>query len=693
LVSSAVDVKVVWDASTYSFIFQLTLPPGGLSLLDSFGLPLAETADTLATYLASTPELGTPIKTFCAKISFVYDAPPSAPYPTSLRKEYHGKIKETTTTAKANKEADIQRMLFEMFACRRSTASFVPDVLAHAILSRREFVTIFGKALKSNVASAKSGVVGTPNKILNWIAGWTFSEPVNVDVILMEMMDFERTAPGVPRTTEFGMIHSLRSLPHRHQHEQAALRMSAEIALVRGKGVMPHDFHEGNGLATEDGMQLYLIDWGGLFYLLSQADLDKVLDDFDRLCASAENGETEETKRAQSKVSSAKTDNEKKLARFPCLQDLCGFFQISFEADPATNVSNLRQQFKAHLTTLDDFTCSVPIPQTVHRALMMVAFVDFMSNRMNFNYPYCQCGSVLSIVYPDQSATRQSTTGILVSAFDDFRTFLKTFAVDAFPVHTRLQVVVQLITEIVKLCPTACSPLPREVLRPTWMQDVQAVRLEQDRLAREAEARRLEQDRLEREAAAAAAAAAARLAQEEAEARRLEQDRLEREAAAVRLAQEEEARIKAEKARIEAAKARREAEEKARRKSEFQKVQNAKTLKASTQHSTTSTTSKHLSGVAKPQTTTKPSEVAKITHVAHKSTVPTQASEQPQEPVAVPTVRTSWLSRLDPRSWNPRSWSLSMPSMPSWLRRKKEGGTRKHKNRNNQHNATKRRHK
>ena len=88
LVSNANDVKVVWDTSTYSFIFQLTLPPG-LSLLDSFGLPLAESADTLAAFLAKAPELGTPISTFCAKISFVYDGAGG----DSLKNEYKKKNK------------------------------------------------------------------------------------------------------------------------------------------------------------------------------------------------------------------------------------------------------------------------------------------------------------------------------------------------------------------------------------------------------------------------------------------------------------------------------------------------------------------------------------------------------------------------------------------------------------------------
>jgi hypothetical protein len=700
LVSKAVNVKVVWDTSTYSFIFQLTLPPG-LSLLDSFGLSLAESADTLAAFLAKTPELGTPISTFCAKISFVYDAPPSAPssapYPTSLQREYHSRIKETTTTAKANREADIQRMLFEQFACRRSTASFVPDVLAHAILTRYEFVTIFGKALSSTAKSTKTGVVGTPNEIFNWIAHWTYGEPMKIDVILMEMMDFERTAPGVPRTTEFGMIRSLRSRTDTSLHKKAALRMSAEIALVRGKGVTPHDFHEGNGLATENGEQLYLIDWGGLFYLLNPVDLAKVLDDFDRLCTSAFNTEQEEIKNAWTKANGAKTYNEQKLARFPCLQDLCGFFQIPFDAaDRATNVSRLKTTFEAHLRKLDDFTCSVPTPQTVHRALMMVAFVDFMSNRMNFNHPYCQCGNVLSIVYPDQSAKYSSTTGIDVSALGyhgddtaDFRTFLKKFAVDVFPAHTRLLDVVAMITEITTLCPTACRALPIEELRPYWMQDAHAVRLEKER--QEAEARRLAQEaealRLAQEAEAAEAL---RLAQE-AEARRLAEHTR-------RLAQE------AEKVQLKAAAA---AADEIRRKNAIEQ----KKLKTKQQQqraeaaaAAAAAAKSRLSGVAKPQITSSKKSDALAAHQIQSAIAAQQEPQQqepqepqqqePQEPQqqepAVPTGLLSRLSRFSSFALNPKSWSLQLPS---WLRRK-GGGTRKHNKHNHKHkhSLTKRRH-
>ena len=681
--AAAADVKIVWDASTYSFIFQLTLPPGGLSLLDTFGLSLADSADTLAAFAASTPELGTPIKTFCAKISFVYDGP------TSLQKEYHSRIKQTTTTAKANREADIQRMLFEEFACRRSTASFVPDVLAHAILTRQEFVQVFGKALSSTAKSTKQGILGTPKEIFDWISGWTYVEPINVDVILMEMMDFERTAPTVPRTTEFTMIHSLRSSTSLHR--QAALRMMAEIALVRGKGVMPHDFHEGNGLATRDGEQLYLIDWGGLFYLVNPADLAKVLDDFDILCAHAKNIEQDEIANeianAQKLAKGAKTHDEKKLARFPCLQDLCGFFQIPFGADRATNISNLTQKFQANLIAFDDFTCVEPNPLNVHRALTMLGFVDFMSNRMNFNYPHCQCGSVLSVVYPNQSASGPSATGIPVSAFDDFRTFLKTFAVDAFPANTRLPNVVAFIKEITQLCPSACAsgPLSKDQLRPSWMPG------EALRLIKEAEARRVAQE-----------AEAKRVAQE-AEARRLEEARiLAQEAEARRIAQLRAAQ-EAELRAAQEAEARRIAEAEAKRIAKAKQIQIEIELKqkqaASAAKSTASAAKSTASaakaadsrarlmslsnraGVLKPETKITSKQSALAAHQIQSAIAAQQEPQQPQqqEP-AVPTGLLSKLYRvsaaLDPRKWF-----------------KRQGGTRKHKNRNHQHNATKRRHK
>ena len=81
LIANTNGVRIVWDASTYSFVFELTFPPGLIDLIDPYGLPLDASAATFDAFTAATPEPGTRVSTFCAKISFVNDGP-------SLRKEY-----------------------------------------------------------------------------------------------------------------------------------------------------------------------------------------------------------------------------------------------------------------------------------------------------------------------------------------------------------------------------------------------------------------------------------------------------------------------------------------------------------------------------------------------------------------------------------------------------------------------------
>ena len=244
LIANTSDVRIVWDASTYSFIFELTFPHG---LIDPYGLPLAASAATFAAFTgasaaaaAGAPELGTRVSKICAKISFVHNG-------HTLSNTYNNVRKETVTSDKANREAETQRGLFEAFACRRTTAPFVPDVIAHAILSGDNFRIIFGPSqtnpgLSSNVASTTPGVLGTPKQIYDWIDEWITSNDTRVQeklialeqeqihwfnpetvqrnlhefmeqhelkvhVILMEMMDFGRTAPGVPRSAPFQMIY------------------------------------------------------------------------------------------------------------------------------------------------------------------------------------------------------------------------------------------------------------------------------------------------------------------------------------------------------------------------------------------------------------------------------------------------------------------------------------------------------
>ena len=479
LIEHASGLRIVWDASTYSFIFELTFPPG---LIDPYGLPLDKSVATLDAFTAAAaaaaaggaPEPGTRVSTFCAKISFVYDGP------DSLINEYKNVRKQTVPSHKANGEADTQRMLFEAFACRRTTAPFVPDVIAHAILTGPQFLAIFANILSSNVASTTPGVLGTPKEIYDWIDAWITSHGIMVDVILMEMMDFQRTAPGVARSQPFTIIHELRLRSQTVPHRLAALRMMAEIATVRGKGIMPHDFHEGNGLATADGLQLYLIDWGGLFNLNIQADRDRLLVIFDTMCRVRSRTETINATADAALVNPTESENTKRLARFPSLEELCGFLQIGFhdKSQPqhrSQNLHDLMLAFETRLMAVVDFTCVPPTLENVHSALMMVAFVDFMTNLMNFNHPYCQCGNVLKVVYPDQNVSVHiPIVDINVTPFNDFRLFLSTFQVGSVPSNTRLQEVVAMIEENVRLCPSACGgvPLPVSHLRANhWIND------------------------------------------------------------------------------------------------------------------------------------------------------------------------------------------------------------------------------
>ena len=694
---NASDAQIVWDASTYSFIFELTFPPG---LIDSFGLQLSESFDTPAKFSAASagaPELGTIVSTFCAKISFVDGLSGNS------RNTYKTARKETVSADKANKEADTQRMLFEEFACRSTTAPFVPDVIAHTILTGVQFRAIFGPTfsvppptipptpptetspgiLSSTTASPKNGVLGTPKEIYDWINAWVASDGIRIDVILMEMLDFQRRAPSLPRSEPFTQLFQLRR-SNTFMHHNAALRMMAEIALVRGKRIMPHDFHEGNGMATGDGSQLYLIDWGGIFDLDIYEDLDRLLNMFKDMCERSCNTLAEASMRARNQVSPAGSDLKKRTARFPSLEELCEFFQIGFEntaatvsaaaaaaatapakkvakasaaataaataaaataaaaaaaavaaADHKQNMRNLMAVFKKELTACEDFACVQPTVQNVHHALMMVAFVDFMTNRMAFAFPYCQCGEILKVVYPGQNTKVKTTTYIDVTPFDDLRIFLRTFQVGSFPSNTRLLNVVGMIEETVRLCPSACAPVPVSQLRAkSWIrEEIKKAR----RVAQEAEARRRKEE-----------AEAIRLAANR-EARRLEEE-------AIRLAAEAEARRLAAEAEAAAT---------------APAKKGAKASAAAAEASRDRLRARS-NGVEKSKAASKPTSIRKTKADAMALAQEAQAQEAPADFVllmpktSVPSVPSVPWTYSNPGSW------------PFWSRFKKtKGGTRK----------------
>ena len=143
------------------------------------------------------------------------------------------------------------------------------------------------------------------------------------------------------------------------------------------------------------------------------------------------------------------------------LKDLCHFFEIEpSDHDPDEIIENLKEKFKTDLTTTTrDFACVEPTAQNVHHELMMVAFVDFMVNRLYFKHTSCQCGCVLKVVYPTPTQSRP---------FEDFELFLQMFQVDSPPTGTNLNMVVDSIQNIVSGCQSVCA-LSKDELRPVWM--------------------------------------------------------------------------------------------------------------------------------------------------------------------------------------------------------------------------------
>jgi hypothetical protein len=502
LISNADSIRVVSDWSTYSFVFELTLRSH--TLMNTFGLSLNESADVPA-----NDALGTPVHNLCAKISFVSR--------DKLMKEYNGVTKSTVTEDKANQEARILGELFETFACRRTTAPFVPDVIAHANLGGPEFRAMF------------EGLKTPPEveRILDWINDWIetsvnafryfFTPPLRADVLLMEMIDVERSAP---RVQQFQTVYSLRRR-NPEAYEKATLRMIAEIAAILGIKILSHDSHLDNGLSTPDGEQGFLIDLGGTFDLRRPSDMGEILSFFGSMvdrCLTSSESEEIRAQRLLSELPSTANDGERALTKFPSIEDMCGFFESPFDADDRKkSITQLRTKFQENIDRIVNFMCEAPTPENVHHTLMMLGFLDFMINRMHYTHPYCQCRGGLSSVYSSHT-------------FLDFRDFLNTFRVQTLPeMPTKLPDVVHLISEIVAPCPQYCERQPI-TLRPNWQERREAARVaeaarqeaERQEAARVAEAARQEAERQE----AARVAEAARQEAERQEAERQEAARL-----------------------------------------------------------------------------------------------------------------------------------------------------------------------
>ena len=459
LLTRADNARIVYDSSTFSFIFELTLS-GNYSFIDPFGEPL--TAPTF---------IGRPVNNYCAKISFVADV--------NISKLYKSITKSTMSPIDATKEATIQRDLFKTFACVKTTAPFVPAVIAHSILTRGEFATMF-KILSSS---------GTTKAIYDWIIEWIESVPtIRVNVILMEMVDFKRTKFGEEDSddrTSFQMISSLEykwnqdrtNDAARDGYIKASIQMASGLAISAGKKIIHCDGHKGNGMATLDGSQVYVIDWGGTYDLSNGTDRTTLISYFEELCDYVKVTAAEEVASSNKMLDTMNgmSDKQKLLTRWPCLEDLCHFFYITWPSDTSMTTDDvgiskgekqkqlkkaLKDKFIEMIGFGDFATHHIENAETykycVHYTLMMIAFIDFMVHRRNFREPYCQCGNMMTVVYEQIDVTTVIADRRIhgVGTFNDFRTFLKMFSVGIVPNITLLDHVVHSISETVKPCST-----------------------------------------------------------------------------------------------------------------------------------------------------------------------------------------------------------------------------------------------
>ena len=427
--------KLVCDSSTFSFIFELTLKDK-YSFIDPFrGQSGART--------------GRDVSKYCAKISFV----------SKTQKKYvFGNIeKSTTLPSDATKEAYTQKRLFDTFAC----ASFVPAVIAHSILTIQAFEEIFGTLLSGSDTF----------KSFKWIKTWIESDPeIGVNVILMEMVDYKRTKPGDPiihdDTTKFRMMnYDVASM----RIEIASMRIASGLAISAGKGDVHYDCHKGNGMATLDGSQVYILDWGGTYYLKNEEDRTELIDLFIELCDGGKVTRDEEEKRSmllQQAKSSHKPITEKDIlrTRFPCLEDICKFFNfdptgmttddvgISKEEKQKQVKEILKVEFTKRINFVDFTTTPIDI-EKLHCTLMMIAFIDFMVHIVNYTMPVCQCRHIMTVVYAAVVPVQIRGESGIFRVFDDFRTFLNIFNIANAPRdETRLNQIADFIRETVEQC-------------------------------------------------------------------------------------------------------------------------------------------------------------------------------------------------------------------------------------------------
>jgi hypothetical protein len=440
LISKVSNVRLIWDGSVYSFVFEFETSE--CVLKNTFGLEKLE-------YVPDVPdndEHGESVQRFCVKLSVMCHGA------VRMKQEYKDMIKLTTFPNDAMNEATIQERLHNAFSCHSTTSVFVAGVVEHAFLSVSDFETSF--ALLKNYDSTKS--------IYEWIIAWIEQNPawMGIDVLFMEMFDKPR----------FQTVHSLGvgSPPYNN----AMIRVAAQFACVTGLEIILLDGHGNNALSDKSGTMCRLIDLGNVCDLNDDKRIEK---QFNELCIHAE------------------------LRNTSMLRNLSHFFRCTPEAIPIFD--QFTQSLESLKTC--NFMLVPPTVENTHNALMMLTLIDFIINFMDHSLTRCQCGETMKCVYGDPLGIFSNFTRFLQYGSFDYSTFVKNIKTNTKKDYvTRLPDVVSAIEKIVKPCQSK-SKLPVNALSPDWEYERMFRREETARRAAEEEAaRRAAEEESARRAAA-----------------------------------------------------------------------------------------------------------------------------------------------------------------------------------------------
>jgi len=371
-------VSVISTDTSYSIVFEVT--PKVVPLMDTRKLSRKHAIDT-----ESNDDMGVPVTKLCAKISFI-----SNKHGDAVLDKYCVSPEEFQT------EIVVQKKIHDLLACRNSNA-FVADVIANAIVTPAQFIEIL------NTWAEKP--------YLNTIIRTLEQRPdVHVGIFLMELM------PTAKYTT-------IGHLPESPYKVRAVTELAAQFLVVASEQIALYDGHSHNALAVYKFG--FFRGVGILLGVLSPIEPDVRIIDFGKALIL----DFKTKQNLCSRFRSLYDHINKGINKGTDIETVCRFFGCTKET--------LLTKFETELQ-FPNFMCTVePNVKNVHRALMMLAFIDFMMH----DYTRCQMSFIIRYMYPRFEL--------------EFSNFLKNFSLDHVPESNELH---NVVAHIKKFATCACVP-------------------------------------------------------------------------------------------------------------------------------------------------------------------------------------------------------------------------------------------